>query len=220
VLARLGRYGDARAALAEASAIARGPGGYQGLARLVDQYQAEIALSERQFSAAREGAHRLLASPGELDSAGRVEAGRVYCTAETLSGARQASLADCQAALQEARKSGLPRLVSGALLALAEAQLEDGDSARARETALAARGQFAQAGQAESEARAALIAARAAHSTGDAAGAQQLAASAAHSFAAFYGTWPPEARASYDARPDVRHWRSQLTRLMAEPTHQ
>ena len=122
--------------------------------------------------------------------------------------------------LQEARKSGLPRLVSGALLALAEAQLEDGDSARARETALAARGQFAQAGQAESEARAALIAARAAHSTGDAAGAQQLAASAAHSFAAFYGTWPPEARASYDARPDVRHWRSQLTRLMAEPTHQ
>jgi tetratricopeptide (TPR) repeat protein/predicted Ser/Thr protein kinase len=219
VLSRLGRYGDAREALAEASTIARGPaGGYEALARLVDQYQAEIALSERQFSAAREAAHKLLASPGELGSAGVVEAGCVYCTAESLSGARQASLADCQAALREARKSGLPQLVSGALLAVAEAQLEDGASARARETALAARGQFALAGQAESEARAALIAARATRATGDTAGARQLAAAATHSFAALYGTWPPEARASYDARPDVHHWRSQLTRLMAEPT--
>jgi tetratricopeptide (TPR) repeat protein/predicted Ser/Thr protein kinase len=218
VLGRLGRYGDAREALAEASTIARGPGGYEALARLVDQYQAEIALSERQFSAAREGTHKLLVSPDELDSGNLVEAGCVYCTAETLSGARQASLTDCQAALREARKSGFPHLVSGALLAVAEAQLESGDSARARETALAARSQFSLAGQVESEARAALIAARAARASGDAAGARQLAAAAAHSFAALYGTWPPEARASYDARPDVHHWHSQLTRLMAEPT--
>ncbi len=218
VLARLGRYTEARQDLDEASAIARGPGGYDDLARLVDQYQAEIALSERQFSAAREGAHKLMASSPKLGSAGMVEAGGVYCTAEALSGARQPGLAACQSALEEARKSGVPRLVSGAQLAVAEAQLESGNSPAARETALSARSQFALGGQAESEARASLIAARAARASGDAAAARELAAAAERSFSALYQGWPPEARAAYDARPDVRQWRSQLTRLMAEPS--
>jgi tetratricopeptide (TPR) repeat protein/predicted Ser/Thr protein kinase len=219
VLARLGRYAEAREALAEASAIARGPGGYDDLARLTDQYQSEIALSERQFAAAREEAHKLMASSAKLGSSGMAEAGEVYCSAEILSGAREAGMAACQAALAEARKSGLPRMVSGALLGVSEAQLENGDPARARETALAARSQFSIGGQAESEARASLIAARAARASGDAAGAHQLAAAASHSFATLYQTWTPEARAAYDARPDVRSWRSQLNRLMAETVH-
>jgi tetratricopeptide (TPR) repeat protein/predicted Ser/Thr protein kinase len=218
VLARLGRYPDAREALGQASAIARGPGGYDDLARLVDQYQSEIALSERQFSAAREGAHKLMGSPGKLGASATVETAGVYCSAEILSGARQAGLAACQTALDEARKSGVPRLVSAAQLAVAEAQLETGDSARARETALAARNQFSIGGQAESEGRASLIAARAARASGDAAGARELAAAAVHSFAALSQGWTPAARAAYDARPDVRSWRSQLTRLMAEPS--
>ncbi|HXN45099.1 MAG TPA: hypothetical protein VN893_00565, partial [Bryobacteraceae bacterium] len=77
--------------------------------------------------------------------------------------------------------------------------------------------QFALSGQAESEARASLIAARAALASGDANAARELAAAAQHSLAALYQTWTPEARASYDARPDVHQWRSQLTRLVAEP---
>ena len=218
VLARLGRYSEARAALSEASAIAHGSGAYDDLARLVDQYQSEIALSQRQFSAAREGAHKLMDSPARLGSAGMVEAGGISCSAEVLSGAREAGLAACRAALEEARKSGLPRMVSAALLGEAEARLENGDAARARQDALSARGQFALSGQAESEARASLIAARAARASGDAAAARELAAAAEHSLAALYQTWTPEARAAYDARPDVRQWRSQLTRLMAEPT--
>jgi tetratricopeptide (TPR) repeat protein/predicted Ser/Thr protein kinase len=217
VLARLGRYSEAREALAEASAIARGPGGYDDLARLVDRYQSEIALSQRQISAARDGAHKLMASPDKLGSSGMVEAGDVYCSAQILSGARQAGLTACLAALEEARKSGVPGMVSGAQLAVAEAQLENGDSARARETALSARGRFSLGGQPESEARASLIAARAARASGDTAAARELAAAAAHSFAALYRTWTPEARAAYDARPDVRSWRSQIARLMADP---
>ena len=216
VLARLGRYPEARESLSQASAIAHGPGGYDDLARLVDQYQSEIALSERQLSAAREGAHKLMVSSGKLGSSGVVETGGIYCSAEVLSGARQAGLAACQSALEEARKSGVPRMVSGAQLAVAEAQLENGDPARARETALAARSQFSTGGQAESEARASLVAARAARASGDAAAARELAAAAVHSFASLYQTWTPEARASYDARPDVRSWRSQLDRLMAD----
>jgi len=217
LLARLGRYSEARGALTDASAIAHGPGGYDDLARLVDRYRSEIALSERQLAAAREGAHKLMASPAQLGSSGMVEAGDVYCSAEILSGAHQAGLAACQAALEEARKSGVARMVLGAQLAVAEAQLENGDAAQALQSALSARGQFSLGGQAESEARASLIAALAARASGDAAGAHDLAAAAERSFAALYQTWTPEARAAYDARPDVRQWRSQLTRLMAEP---
>ena len=217
VLARLGHYAEAREALAQASAIASGPGGYDDLARLVDQYRSAIALSQRQISAARDGAHKLMASAAQLGSSGMAEAGEVYCSAEILSGARQAGLAACQAALEEARKSGVPRMVSSAQLAVAEAQLENGDPAQARQTALAARSQFSLGGQAESEARASLVAALAARASGDTAGAHELAAAAEHSFAALYRTWTPEARAAYDARPDVRQWRSQLSRLKAEP---
>jgi tetratricopeptide (TPR) repeat protein/predicted Ser/Thr protein kinase len=218
VLARLGRYTEAREALAEASAIAHGPGGYDALARLIDRYRSEIALSQRQFSAARDAAHKLLtSSPDKLESADAVEAGDVYCTAQSLSGARRAGLAACQSALDAARKSGVPRLVSGTLLALAEAQLENGDAARAKEAALSARSQFSASGQAESEARASLIAARAARAMGDAATARQLAVAATHSLAALSATWPPDARPSYDARPDVRQWHTQLTRLLSSP---
>jgi tetratricopeptide (TPR) repeat protein len=216
VLARLGRYAEAGQALEDAAAIAHGPGGYDDLARLVERYRSEIALSQRQFAAARDGAHRLMAAPAALGSSGMVETGDVYCSAATFAGARQAGLAACEAALEEARKSGLPRMVSGALLAVAEAQLENGDAKRAREDALSARAQFSSSGQAESEARAALIAARAARASGDAAAARQLAAEADRSFAALRQSWPPEARAAYDARPDVRAWRGQLAKLLVE----
>ena len=213
VLGRLGRFGEARAALAEAARIARGPGGYDALARLLEQYDAENALSEQRFSAARDGAHKLLADSAKLGSAEKAQAGTVYCNAELLAGSRREGLAACQAALDEARKSGVTRLVSGALLAEAEAELENGDPVRAREAALSARSQFASAGQAESEARAALIAARAARASGDAAGARQLAAAADRSLSAFHQTWSSQDRASYESRPDVRHWLGQLSEL-------
>ncbi len=215
VLARLGRYSEARDALGEASVIASGPGGYDSLARLVVQYNAEIALSQRRFPAAHDGAHTLLAGAARLGNSEAAEAGGVYCLAESLSGARQSGLADCQIALDEARKSAIPRLVSGALLAVAEAQLENGDAARAKETALSARTQFTASGQRESEARASLVAARAARVSGDTAAASSLGAAAAHSFEALSETWTPQARASYEARPDVRHWRAQLNQLSA-----
>jgi tetratricopeptide (TPR) repeat protein/predicted Ser/Thr protein kinase len=212
VLAALGRFPEARAALAQASAIARGPGRYQDLTRLLEQYQAEIDLSQERFAAARDAARRLLAAPRELDSAELADARRVECTASLLAGPRQAALAACLAALDAARKSGLPRLVAAAQLAAAEAQLENGDP-EARKTALAAQAQFLRAGQRESEARALLIAARAAQKSGDAPAARALAETASQSFTALYDTWSPSDRAAYDARPDVRRWQSQLRQL-------
>jgi tetratricopeptide (TPR) repeat protein len=213
VLADLGRYPEAETALGQAAAIAGRTGGYEALARLVEQYRARIALSQRRFAAAAAGARKLLAVSAQLGTSDRIDVNRLACAAELPLGARRAALALCQAALSQAQASGVPRLVSAASLSLAEAQIENGDAAAARDTAMSVRSGFAQAGQQESEARALLIAARAARASHDTAGARSLAAEAAQSFEALVHSWSPEDRASYQARPDVRSWLNQISEI-------
>jgi tetratricopeptide (TPR) repeat protein len=205
MLAQLGRYREARETLAQVAAS----GGYAELARIVEQYQAEIALSERRFALARNEARRLLASSGEIGAAQLIDIHLIDCGAGLHSALRQA-LSACDSALALARKSGLPRLEAAALLFWAEARLENGNPSAAKEAALSARAEFARGGQRESEARASLVAARAAQALRDASGARSLAAQAAGSFEALLRLWTPEDRAAYESRPDVRHWRSQL----------
>ena len=78
---------------------------------------------------------------------------------------------------------------------------------------MSVRSEFARTGQRESEARALLIAARAARASHDAAGARSLAAEAAQSFEALVHSWSPVDRASYQARPDVRSWLNQIAEI-------
>ena len=205
VLASLGRSGEARDSLARAASFAGASGEYGELARTVEQYRCEIAMRERRFAAARVGARKLLAASAELGGAELVEINMVACSA--------GGLAACDTALDLARKSGMPRLASGALLSWAEAQLDTGKPSAAREAALSASAQFARGGQHESQARALLVCARAAQALGDLAGARPLAAQAAQSFDELFQNWTPEDRATYSSRPDVRHWRSQLAQI-------
>jgi len=219
VLANLGRYGEAREALAEVASAARRPGGYAALARLVDRLEAEIALSEGKLAAARESASKLLRAPEKLDIEGLTEVTRILADAETLSGARREGLASAGKALELARKSAVPRLVPRALLAEAEALAESGEAARAIEAARSAREQFSRTGQKESEARVWLVAARAARASGDAAGVRENAARASQSFAELQQTWSTEDRNSYNSRPDVQQWRKQVQQLVQGDTH-
>ncbi len=212
MLASLGRYREAREALAGATAS----GGYAELARTMEQVEAEIALSERHFAAARAGARRLLAASAELGAAELVGANAIDCTAALFSSARREGLPACETALALARKSGLPRLEAAALLTWSEAQLEIGKPSAAKEAALSANAQFARSGQHESEGRALLVAARAARALQDAAGARSFAVEAGRSFDALCRSWTPEDRATYGSRPDVRHWRSQLAGISTE----
>jgi len=213
MLGKLGRYHEAGEALAQASAIAGGAGGYEALSRLIEKDAAEIDLSSRRSSAARGEARKLLAAPGELRVADRIEINLIDCAAGLSSGDRQ-GLPACEIALELARKSGTPRQVSAALLAWAESRLEDGNPSAAKEAAVSARAQFARGGQRESEARVLLVEARAASVSGDAAAARSLAGEASRSFAALYQAWNADDRASYGSRPDVRHWRSQLKDIL------
>ncbi len=211
VLVWLGRYKEARETLAQAAR----PGGSPEIARTVEEYQAEMALGERRFAAARAGARRVLAAPGELDAAERIDAYVTACGAELLSGARREGLQDCGTALELARKS-VPRLAPYALLSWSEAQLENGKSSDAKESALLAHAQFERSGQYESGARALLIAARASQAVQDVPAARSLASHAALSFTALCKSWPAEDRVTYESRPDVRRWRNQLAGILNE----
>jgi len=210
VLGRLGRYREAREALAQAAIS----GGYAEIALIVEQYRAEIALSEGRFAAARTGARKLLAAPGELATADLIGIHGIDCAAGLFSGLRRQGLSACDTALALARKSGRPNLVSAALLGWAEAQLENGNPSVAGDAALSTRAQFARGGQHESEARALLVAARTAQALRDAAGARSLAAEAGRSFDALLQSWSTDDRAAYGSRPDVRRWRNQLAGIL------
>lgn len=219
VLWNLGRYKQAAAALAEAMELATRPGGYAGLAEEVTWYHAEMALSDRQFLKAREGAQKLLSdlrkAPGQPDVETLTETKRILGLAQLFSGARGEGRTSCKEALDLAEKSGIPRLVSKARLCYAEALLENGETAKALQTARSAQEQFVSTGQKESEARAWLIAAHAAGVSGNLPDAREFAGKASQSLAALQTTWTPEDRKTYDSRPDVRHWRGQIERTLA-----
>ncbi len=205
VLAGLGRYSEAREALAQATAS----GGYPELSRAVEQVEVELALSERRFAAARDGARKLLAASAEFGAAQLIEIRMMYCGAGLHSAVREA-LSACDSALESARRTGGPRLVAAALLAWSDAQLQNSNPAAAKDAALSARAEFAHGGQRESEARALLVAARSAQALRDLSGARSLAAEASRSFETLYRSWDPADRATYGSRPDVRHWQGQL----------
>jgi len=154
-------------------------------------------------------------APGRPDIETLTEAKRILGVAQLFSGARGEGKTSCQEALDLAGKSAIPRLVSRALLCYAEALLESGEAVKALQAARSAQEQFVRAGQKESEARAWLIAARAARSSGDLPASREFVGKAAQSLAALQKTWNPEDRKTYDSRPDVRHWRSQIEQTLA-----
>jgi tetratricopeptide (TPR) repeat protein/predicted Ser/Thr protein kinase len=219
VFTRLGRYGEAREALGEVAAAAKRPGGYAALAKLADRYEAELALSERRFADSRGRIRKLVSAPEQLYGESLVEAKRILGSAEVFSGARREGLASAQEALDLARRSAVPRLVSSALLSQAEALAESGESAQAMKAARASAEQSGRTGQQESEARAWLVAARAARASADTPGSRDYAIKATQSFTSLQQNWSAGDRSSYNSRPDVQQWRRQIQQLTQGETH-
>jgi tetratricopeptide (TPR) repeat protein len=210
----LGRYEEANTLLEQATAIAGKPEqkneealGYIYLAR------ANMTLSQRRFPEAKANSERILNASSKPGKAMLVEAKRVLGLAQSFSGAKAAGQAMCAEALAEAKLIGDPWLVSHALLALAEAQLEAGDTAGALANAQEAQANFARAGQIVSEWRAWLIAARASQRAGNAEGARDYSARAMNLLAHLQQKWGAEAFNVYQARPDVQLCRKQLGEL-------
>jgi tetratricopeptide (TPR) repeat protein len=215
VLWQIGRVEEAGAALDQASSIANRPGGnHKGLSAEIEMARARLELSLLHFRASQVNSRRALGLAGTELKDVAVQARYTLGLALARSGEPRAGTLQCEEAFYMAAGMGDPKLLSDALLAHAEAMLENGELQPALDTALEAQASFARFGQQDSEWRAWLIAARAAVRPGHTALSREYATQAETVLSNLTQKWEAEAFQGYLARPDVRHSRKQLGRVL------
>jgi serine/threonine protein kinase/Tfp pilus assembly protein PilF len=212
VLWQVGRYDEARAALAEALAIAEPPGHdpYKDLLADATWSVAALALSENKLQEAATNAQKALDLAGSEYKATAVRAGYTLGLAQVLSGQTAAGRKRCEEAVNLARSMRNPLLLSEALLMHGEVALAAGDTQTAMSSATEAQQRFAGAKQRESEWRAWSIKAVASQKVGDQALAKQSAIQAEAILASLEQAWGRDYYQSYLARPDVGALRKRL----------
>jgi tetratricopeptide (TPR) repeat protein len=206
---RLGRYQQARQALADA-----GPSPSRAVAALDDATRGDMALSQRDFRAAMEFSRRVLEQPNP-DTDLMVEAKCTLGAAQIATGARKNGLAALAEAVRVAEKSGSALLVAGARLAYAEALLAAGEAQRARDTASAVQQWFAGVGNPEAEWRSWLVAAGAGRALGEPGKSQESTQKAAQLLASLAQKWDSDSYKTYMDRPDIQDRGKELARLAA-----
>jgi tetratricopeptide (TPR) repeat protein len=212
---QLGKYPEARAALDKAFEIANQPGAnYKAALAWVHLTRAQMALSERNYPEAKKSAQ--LALDVSASQFPDVTLQAKYCIgrAEAFSGPPQVGRKLCEEAVAMAKKVNDPRLISAALLALAEVLLIANDSKGALESALEAQKILARSGQHDSEWRALLIAARASDLMGNRSAARDYASQADSLCAGLEQKWGKEAYESYLRRPDIQNYRNQGAQIL------
>jgi serine/threonine protein kinase/Flp pilus assembly protein TadD len=212
VLNELGRFAEARLALAEARTIAES-GGSKELQALVHLTSARLSLSERKFPEAIAESQQAISLSQSTFRATYVRANAVLGLAESGSGQAAAGRKHSEEAVKQARTLRDPLPLSNALLALAEVILDGGDAAGALAPANEAHQRFALAKQHESEWRALVIQALASEKSGDKQHARVLASAGSVALANLEKEWDAEAYRNYLSRPDVQAWKTQLGRL-------
>lgn len=209
VLWRLGRYQDARKSLAESFAIASQPkSDYKALRAEIELSNAQIALSEQRFPAARAKAEQALQLAGTQYKQVAIEARCIAGLAKVFLGNKE-GIGNCEEAVQMATAAGEAGLISRTKLGLGIAALEGGDTQKALEAANEARERFAAAGQKESEWRALVVAARANELQGNANAGREQRSAAASTLEQLRQAWGDYVN-SYLARRDIQVFRKQL----------
>ena len=217
VLWQLGRYPEAKASLDEASSIAEtlGSAGKPLMAN-IRVNAALMELSAWHLSLARINSRRALDLTGDQDPDLNtlVQANYSLGLAQVRSGASRAGRRLCETAVEAATRTGDPELISAAMLAMAEALLETGDSSQALAVALDLKDKLVGLGKQSSEWRAWLIAARASERSGNVAASHDYALRAAERLSHIEQGWTAQAYEGYLARPDIQRFRSQLDQLL------
>lgn len=213
MLWRLGRYEEAREALNQVPTIADRIDSNYKQVLIARSYliNAQMALSERRFPEAIAQSQQALTLAGTQIKRAGVEAKYTLGLAQALSGAKHEARQTCEAAVEMAEKESDPRLLSKALLALAEAMLESGDVQGALATAQRAQEHFARAGQQESEWRAWLIEGRASQRMKNTEATHEYFSHAINLLSTLQQKWGEEGYNGYLARPDIQSYRKQLS---------
>ncbi len=212
---RLGQYPDARKALDSAFEIASRPeANYKAVLAWVHLTNSQIALSEGRYDDARKESQLALDGSAAQFSDVMLQAKSCLGRAEAFSGAAQPGRKSCEEAVELAKKSKSPQLISGALLALAEVMLFGNDAKGALANSLEAKNLFARSGQEDSEWRALLIAARASELAGDKSAARDFGSQADSACAGLEQKWGKDAYTGYLRRPDIQNYRNQLAQIL------
>jgi tetratricopeptide (TPR) repeat protein/predicted Ser/Thr protein kinase len=210
----LGRYEEARQLLEEAAPMATRDDAAKNLSAVYYLTVARMALSQRHFPEAIADSERAFDLAPQLKRVA-IMATLTSGLAQVLSGSSTGRL-KCEQAVQSARELGDPQVLSEALVALAQAQLEGGDPAAGIKTSIEVQELSARIGTPEIELMALLTAARNSRSLRDEQRALDYATRADKLITSFQQLWGPDNYNSYLNRPDIQVSRTQLSELLAQ----
>ena len=217
VLWRLGSVDDARVALDDATSMAehveRPEDTYRELLADVHLTRAQLYLSAWRLPDSQSESRKALDLATNQYPAIEVEAKCALGLAQSRSGTPRSGMLLCEEAVDLAKSMGDPRLLSDALLALAEAAFDNGETQHALETALRAQESFARYSRSDSEWRALLIAARASKRLRNETAASQYASQAVRNLSALEQKLGSESFKGYLERADVKRFRKHLDQL-------
>jgi len=214
ILARLGRFDEARALLDQASAIANKPGGeLKRLSIEVKLTLAKIALGEENFPAASIGADEVEKRAASEFMKAVAGAMIVSGLSRSYGGAKAPGKQMTADAVNLAKQLNDPSTLAQAQLAFAQALLLAGDSSAASTNALQAEAVFARLSQPSSQWQALLVAAQASQNLGDKNAAREYAVRAGDTLSKLEQRWGSENFNSYLRRADVQRFRKQLDLL-------
>jgi tetratricopeptide (TPR) repeat protein len=218
VLWQLGRSEEARAALEEATATAeqaeRPKDIYKQLLADIYLTSALLELSQGNLHESKVKSRKALGLSGNQYPAIAVQATDTLALAHARSGAARAAELLSKEAIDIAAGMNDPQLLSGALLASAEALLDNGKAQAALEAALRAQESFARYGKSDSEWRAWLIGAEASRQLRNDPAAREYASFAKAGLSMLEQKWGAEVYQNYLARSDITRFRKQLEQVV------
>ncbi len=210
----LGRYDEAHLALEEAAPIAASDDAPGNLSAIYYLTLARIAFTQRHFPEAIVNSQRAFGLATQLKRPA-ILATFTGGLAQVFSGSATGRL-KCEQAVGSARVLGDPIVLSEALVALAQAQLEGGDAAAGLKTSIESQELSARIGTPEIELMALLTGARNSRSLHDYPKALDYATRADKLMASFQQLWGEDNYNSYLNRPDIKVSRTQLNELLAQ----
>jgi len=204
ILARLGRYVEARELLVEVFKItAESKGAFLGLVPELHLIQAEMSISEGDLSQAIASSNEAIKTGGPKSGVA-IQAQYLLALAKAASGGRNDAQKLCDESIKAGSNASDFGLHSRTLLACAEAALKGNDPNTALTLATQAQEKFARGEQLESEWRAWIIASRANKNLGDNNKAQEQMTKAEDARSRLEQKWGTDAFKQYANRPDIQ----------------